>query len=111
MGYYMIRARFSQAALQGMVAKPQDRKKAVTKLVEAQGGKLRDYFFAFGDKDMVIILEAPSHEAAMAVAMTGAAAGTVTDCETTVLVPSSDAVGAMKKAASAAGSYKSPVAK
>lgn len=111
MGYYMIRARFSQAALQGLVAKPQDRKKAVTKLVEARGGKLRDYFFAFGDKDMVIIMEAPSHEDAMAVAMTGAAAGTITDCETTVLIPSSDAMGAMKKAGAAAGVYKAPVAR
>lgn len=108
MALYMIRAKFSQSALQGLVAKPEDRRKAASKAVAACGGKLRDYFFTFGDKDMMLIIEVPGHEEAMAIAMTSTGAGMITDCETTLLIPSSEMIGAMKKAGKAAAVYRTP---
>ena len=93
-----------------MVAKPQDRKAAVSKLAKSLGGTLHHYFFAFGEHDVVLILELPGHNEAMAMVMAAANTGSISDAETTVLVPSEEAVGAMKKAGEAAGSYVPPKA-
>lgn len=97
--------------MQGLVAKPQDRKEAVSKLVKSLGGKLHHYFFAFGEHDVVLILELPGHDEAMAMVMAAANTGSISDAETTVLVPSGDAVSAMKKAGEAGGSYVPPKGK
>ena len=108
MAWYMLRAKLTQPSVQGLVAKPQDRKMAVTKLAESLGGKLHHYFFSFGQHDVVLILEFPGHDEAMAFVMTAANTGSISDAETTVLVPSGDAVGVMKKAGEAGRSYIPP---
>ena len=108
MAWYMLRAKLTQPSVQGLVAKPQDRKMAVTKLAESLGGKLHHYFFSFGQHDVVLIMEFPGHDEAMAFVMTAANTGSISDAETTVLVPSGDAVGAMKKAGEAGRSYTPP---
>jgi uncharacterized protein with GYD domain len=110
MAWYMLRAKLTQPSVQGLVAKPQDRKVAVSKLAKSLGGKLHHYFFAFGEHDVVLILEMPGHDEAMAMVMAAANTGSITDAETTVLVPSEDAVSAMKKAGEVAGSYTPPKA-
>jgi uncharacterized protein with GYD domain len=111
MAWYMLRAKLTQPSVQGLVGKPHDRKAAVSKLVKALGGKLHHYFFCFGKHDVVLILELPGHDEAMALVMTAANTGAISDAETTVLVTSEDAVGAMKKAGEASGSYTPPKAK
>ena len=111
MAWYMLRAKLSQTSVQGLIAKPHDRKKAVAKLVESLGGKLHHYFFAFGEHDVVLIMELPGHDEAMAVVLAAAATGSISDAETTVLVPSDDAMDAMKKAAKAGKVYVPPKGK
>ena len=108
MAWYMLRAKLTPPSVQGLVAKPHDRRAAVSKLVEALGGKLHQYFFCFGEHDVVLILELPGHDEAMALVMAAANTGSISDAETTVLVTSEDAVGAMKKAGEAGGSYVPP---
>src|SRR5215470_3579576 len=108
MAWYMLRAKLTQTSVQGLVTKPQDRKLAVSKLVKSLGGKLHHYFFAFGQHDVVLILELPGHDEAMALVMAAANTGSIADAETTVLVTSEDAIGAMKKAGEAGGSYVPP---
>src|SRR5215468_4073793 len=108
MAWYMLRAKLTQPSVQGLVAKPQDRKVAVSKLVESLGGTLHHYFFAFGQHDVVLILELPGHDEAMALVMAAANTGSISDAETTVLVPSDSAIGAMKKAGKAGASYVPP---
>jgi len=108
MAWYMLRAKLTQPSVQGLVAKPQDRKVAVSKLAKSLGGKLHHYFFCFGKHDVVLILELPGHDEAMALVLAAANTGSISDAETTVLVPSEDAVGAMKKAGEVGGSYVPP---
>ena len=62
MAWYMLRAKLTQSSVQGLVAKPQDRKLAVSKLAKSLGGKLHHYFFSFGKHDVVLILELPGHD-------------------------------------------------
>lgn len=111
MGWYMLSAKLTRESVQGLVAKPHDRKPVVAKLVESLGGKLHHYFFTFGEKDVVLIMEMPNNEAAMAVVLAAAATGSVTDAKTTLLTPSADAVKAMKKAHAAGKAYTPPKGK
>ncbi len=74
----------------------------------AHGGKLHNYFFAFGDNDVVVLMEAPDNEAVMATAVAVAGAGSVSGLKTTPLVSSSDAVDVFKAAAAKAGAYVPP---
>ena len=66
MPFYLTQAKPSQDAIQAMTARPQDRSGPVGKLLEAVGGKLHHYFFAFGEYDVVLCMKrrttpAPPH--------------------------------------------------
>jgi uncharacterized protein with GYD domain len=57
----------------------------VEKLVSNLGGSLESFYFAFGERDVYIIAEFPSHVDAAAVSMTVGAAGAAS-CKTVVLL-------------------------
>jgi uncharacterized protein with GYD domain len=106
--HYLIRAKLSQDAVRALLAKPQDRKAAVSRLIERLGGTLHEYFFAFGDSDIVLLIELPGNVDAAAAALVVSASGSVAGTETTVLVSMDDAVAAMKTAGEAVGTYAPP---
>ena len=108
MPYYMLQARFTAESWKALLNNPHDRAPAVAKVVEANGGKLHNYFFAFGENDVVVLVEAPNNEAAMATAVAVAGTGSVSDFKTTPLVSSNDAVNIFKAAAVNAGAYVPP---
>ena len=110
MPYYMYQASLTDQSWKALLAKPQDRAEAAAHIVEAHGGKLHSYFFAFGKIDVVVIVEYPNNNAAMAAALAIAGSGSVTGLKTTPLVPSSEAVGAMREAAAKADAYQPPSA-
>ena len=82
MAFYMIRGSFSTASWKALVAKPQDRSIAIGQLCEQHGCTLHHYFFALGEHDVVVIMEAPDDKTAMALAMAVAASGSVTAVQT-----------------------------
>ncbi len=108
MGLYMSQASVTVDAWRAMLADPQDRAPAVAKVCEAHGGKLIDYFISMGDHDVMVITEAPDNETAIAIALSIAGSGVVTNLKTTPLVRSSDAVEIFARAAEKAGSYTPP---
>jgi uncharacterized protein with GYD domain len=108
MPFYMTQAKLSKDAIQAMIAKPQDRRGPIGKMLEAVGGKLHHYFFAFGDYDVVILYEAPDHASAAGPVLAAAAAGAVSASKTTVLMSMEQAMDAMKKGAAAGGVYQPP---
>ena len=108
MPYFLHRIAFTPRSMQALVMKPQDRTPIVKKLFAAHGGKLHEYFFAFGKYDVVIISEFPSNESAAAALMTAIGSGALAGGETTALMTVSEAVKAMKQAKKAKGTYKPP---
>ena len=58
MTIYITQGRYTDQAIKGMIAKPEDRKQAVSALIEAAGGKLLDYYVTFGEFDFLVISEA-----------------------------------------------------
>jgi uncharacterized protein with GYD domain len=47
----------------------------VARVAESVGGRLESFHFAFGDRDVYVIVDLPDHESAAAVALTVNAAG------------------------------------
>jgi uncharacterized protein with GYD domain len=108
MPFYMTQSKLSKDTIQALIAKPQDRSAPIRKLLEAIGGKLHHYFFAFGDYDIVILYEAPDNASAAAAVLTALGAGAASVSETTVLMSMEEAVAAMRKAGTASGTYRPP---
>ncbi len=108
MPFYLYQLSYSADAIKSMVSNPSDREAAARKLIEALGGKLHHMFFAFGQYDVVCLIEAPDDTVMMAGAAAVASAGTVSASATTKLMTSADAMAALAKAGEVMGAYQAP---
>ena len=54
--------------VKGMLAKPEDREEAVSKLFKSVGGRLIGWYLTFGHHDWLVIGEFPDEKAAASVA-------------------------------------------
>ena len=108
MAHYLMQFRYSTPAVKAMIDKPQDRTAAAKAAIEAFGGKLKDFFFTFGEFDAIVIAEMPDNTSAAAVAMTVGASGAFAHAQTTVLMTTDEAQAAMKQAHKAKAAYKPP---
>lgn len=110
MSYYLFQMTYSESAIKALVSTPTDREAAARKLIEALGGKLHHFFFAFGKYDIVCLIENPDEKAIMAGTAIIGASGTASSMMTTKLMSSKDAMAAMSLAAKTMGAYKPPAA-
>ena len=106
MTIYITQGRFTAKAVEGFLNKPEDRFQAAASLIEASGGKLRDYYVTFGDYDFLIVSEGDNEQDILAALLTTGATGTVTDLRTVAAVTTADAKSAMEKAQSLRASYR-----
>lgn len=109
MAFYLYQLSYSKEAIKAMVATPSDREAAARKLIEALGGKLHHLFFAFGEYDVICLIEGPDDKMMMAGAAAVASAGTISKSSTIKLMTSADAMAAMTTAGKITGSYKPPM--
>lgn len=105
MPFYLFEAKYTAAAIKAMVDKPQDREPPARKLIESLGGKMHHLFFCMGERDAVVLIEAPDDEAMAACALAVGASGAFSGGSTTKLMSSKEAMAAMQKAKDAAKSY------
>jgi uncharacterized protein with GYD domain len=75
------------------------RRKAVQSAIEAMGGKMEAYYFAFGENDVVVISEVPDNVTAAALAIGIGSTGTVS-LKTIVLLTPEELDEATKKTVS-----------
>jgi|1186.fasta_scaffold362901_2 uncharacterized protein with GYD domain len=106
MPQYLGRFSYSSSAVQALVQSPQDRETAAREVVEALGGRLLGFWFAFGEFDGVFVVELPDNASAASLAMIVGGSGTMTRFETTPLLGMDEAQDAMRKAGGAA--YRAP---
>src|ERR1700732_90897 len=98
MAIYITQGRYTPDAVRGMVAKPEDREKAVADLMEKAGGKLLALYFTFGEYDVLAITEAPSEEVMASALIAVAASGGLSPLRTSVAMTAKDAMMAFKSA-------------
>ena len=76
------------------------RRAAVEQLIKSVGGKLEAFYFVLGESDVFLLVDAPDNASVVAVSLTPAAAGVVTNLRTTVLLTPEDMDQATKKSVS-----------
>jgi uncharacterized protein with GYD domain len=106
MSSYLLQVGYTPEAWANMIAHPHDRLDAVRPVIEKLGGKMVHAWFAFGDYDIVSIVEMPSNVEAAAFSLAAAAGGAVRTIKTTPLMTTAEGIEAMKKAAKSG--YKAP---
>jgi uncharacterized protein with GYD domain len=78
MAKYLIEATYTPEGLQGLMKdKASGRQAAVGKLLESVGGKLESVYYCFGDRDVILIVDAPDNTAVAAISLTACATGLV----------------------------------
>ena len=107
MPIYISRGRFTSDAVKGMVAKPENREEAVSKLFESVGGKLIGWYLTFGHHDWLVIGEFPDDRACASAVLAAAAGGSLSDVETTPAMTAKDAHATFVSAGKAAKAFRS----
>jgi len=94
---YMVKARYSAAGAQALMAEGgTSRVAAVTKAVKGVGGKVESFYFAFGGDDVFVTVDAPDDVSALALSLAVNASGTVS-LETVPLLTAKQVDEAAKK--------------
>src|SRR5206468_1438955 len=86
MAHYLIEVAYTSEAWKNLVKKPEDRTKAIRPVIEKLGGSLERAWFAFGDHDLILILEMPDNVSAAAFSLAAAAGGALRSLKTTPLL-------------------------
>ena len=106
MPLYMTQFSYTPEAWAALLRIPTDRSEALGRLAEQLGGKLVSLYYAFGDYDGVIVIEAPDDVTAAAVVLAAVSPGHVKTVKTTRLLTVEEAMEAMRKAGGA--TYRAP---
>ncbi len=106
MAYYLLQGAYTSESWKSLVNNPTDRVEVVRPIIEKLGGKVEGAWFAFGDYDVVLVMQMPDNVSAAAFSLAVAASGAFKSHQTTPLMTIVDGVEAMKKAAGAG--YRPP---
>ena len=96
---YLIKASYTAEGVKGVMKDGgTKRRQAAEAAVKSTGGKMEAFYFAFGDADALVIVDAPDNASIAAASMAIGASGLVT-CTTVVLLTPEEVDQAVKKGA------------
>jgi uncharacterized protein with GYD domain len=98
MPLYLSKFSYTPETWARLVSKPEDRRKAAQEYIEAVGGKLHGFWYAFGTHDGYNLWEAPDNVSMAAVAVAISGGGALSSMETTVLLSVDETLEALEKA-------------
>ena len=85
---YLLRASYTSDGVKGLLKEGgSSRREAASKAIEALGGSVEAFYFAFGDDDAFVILDAPDHTTVAAICLAVGATGAVTTNTTALMTP------------------------
>ena len=99
MALFLTRFSYTPETWARLTTNPEDRREAARRYIEAVGGKLHGFWYAFGAYDGYNLWEAPDNVSMAAVAIALGGGGALSKCETTPLLTVAEGLDAMKKAA------------
>ncbi len=100
MPMYLTRFSYTPDTWAKLMNNPEDRRAAASQYIEAVGGKLHGFWYAFGEYDGYNLWEAPDNVAMAATALAITAGGALSSVQTTALMTVEETLGALKKASS-----------
>jgi len=102
MAHFLVRFSYASLSVEGMIRKPDlDLATQASMMAESLGAKLLGYWFAFGEFDGVVLMEAADGSVAASIAMAIRSTAQVSRLETTVLLTMDEARVALRSAAKA----------
>jgi uncharacterized protein with GYD domain len=85
---YLVRATYTSEGAKGLLKDGgSKRRRVVTDAVKAVGGTVEAFYFALGEDDVYIIVDAPDHATVSAIALATNASGSVRVSTTVLLTP------------------------
>jgi len=99
---------YTPEAWKAMTENPQDRSAAAKALVESVGGKLECFYWMSGRSDGLLIADLPDDQSAGALSVIVKGAGALKEYETHMITNMDQAQAMLKKAQSAAKTYRPP---
>ena len=106
MPFYLTRFSYTPETWARLVKNPEDRRAAATQYIEAVGGKLHGFWYAFGEHDGYNLWEAPDNVAMAATAIAIGGGGALGSIQTTVLLTVEETLAALERASAIA--YRPP---
>ncbi len=106
MALYLTRFSYTPETWARLSKNPEDRREAARTYIEAVGGKLQGFWYAFGEHDGYTLWEAPDNVSMAAVAIALSSGGALSKVETTPLMTVEETLEALGRA-SAVG-YRAP---
>jgi uncharacterized protein with GYD domain len=106
MPFYLTRFSYTPATWAKLIKNPEDRRMAAKEYIEALGGKLHGFWYAFGNHDGYTLWEAPDNASMAATALAIGAGGAFSSIQTAVLLTVEETLAAMQKAS--AITYRPP---
>jgi uncharacterized protein with GYD domain len=100
MAQYLLQVSYATEGWAAMLKQPQNRQDAVRPAVEALGGKVQQFWMAFGEYDIIGIIDMPDSVSAAAFSMAILGGGACKAVKTTPLLTVEEGVEAMRKATS-----------
>ena len=110
MPYYLVQAAYTPEAWAAQLIDPRDRQGPVQRALDAVVGHLRDFYYAFGDYDIVLIVEVPDNVSAAAISIAVQGTGALTAFKTTPLLTLDEGLKAIRKAGESGTLYQPPTA-
>lgn len=97
MAKYLVQANYINDGVKGLLKDGGTARRAVVdKLLASMGGKVEAFYYAFGEADLVLIVDLPDNVSMAASALTVAASGSIA-LKTTVLLTPEEIDAAAKK--------------
>jgi uncharacterized protein with GYD domain len=98
MPLYLTKFSYTPETWARLIGNPEDRRQAAQSYIEAVGGKLHGFWYAFGEHDGYNLWEAPDNVSMAAVALAISSGGALSAYETTVLLTVEETMDALRKA-------------
>ena len=108
MSAYMVQVSYTPEAWATLLKKPDNRVEAIRPLIERNGAKIVGAWYAFGDYDLIFIVEGGDNVSTSASVLVASAGGAVSDVKTTVLMSIEEGMAAIAQAGEVAGVYSPP---
>ena len=99
MPHYLIQAGYTSEAWATQTRNPQNAIDRLRPAIEGLGGRIESVFYAFGEYDIVAIIQFPDNVSAGAFAVAGAAGGAAKTFKTTPLLTLEEGMEMMRRAA------------
>ena len=109
MAHYLIEVGYTAEAWSAQVEAQANVVDRITPALKACGGRIESIYYAFGDNDLIGIMDFKSPEDAAAFALAVTSSGALRSYKTTPLLTVEQGIASMKRAAQARKSYTPPL--